>query len=689
MIYDAVLAEFDRCFAEVLPSSILRKRRNKKDPRGVWTKAAWTYEASKGKKTGRLAGPHLDWLAALGLRYTNSHNKQIPEQVYSSGPAVIAACLAGLVSTDGSCRSFEGGAQYYTRSRELAHGVRGLYLRLGIPSSVRERDIKGAPFFVVSVVTLTGRQRFQELIFPRLCHTGVTPWKTSGQASTAFSLPPEVVERLSELGCPGLSAWIRGRNRLGFERFMRSVESIGGANRLGPMRQFASPDVGWDQVSSISSRGSLQTFDVQTPSEAFVASDFIVHNSSLLDAIESALGGRSRQPEHPIHTGERSAVVVADLGGKFRVKRTWTPKNTYLTVERIEAGGLVPIAKPQEFLDSICGSGIGFDPLEFSRKKPAEQVQMILGTLTVPQDLGALDAQRKALYDQRTKINREVADADARLRSFPAIPAATPDEPVTLTALAEEFQRQQAILRVNVERRRELGASLQWVIDRRADRQRELGEAKAKIERLRTQLEDAESELASLEIVIPEMDEEDEVQEGNYRQEIAALVDPDVAEIQHRMGEIEQTNALVLQKKHRQALGVSLHSFQATADDLSEKIAAIDQQKTEILTQAAFPHPDLAIAETNGSYGVTYRGIPFTDCSSSEKLRISCALARSLNPTVRVILVREGNLLDEPSRATLDAWAKENDLQVWLELCTTDREAGGFLIEDGSLVEEP
>ena len=55
--------------------------------------------------------------------------------------------------------------------------------------------------------------------------------------------------------------------------------------------------------------------------------------SSTLDAIVMALGGKDAQPDVPIRQGAARAKVVVDLGA-LRVTRTWTEKETYLTVER-------------------------------------------------------------------------------------------------------------------------------------------------------------------------------------------------------------------------------------------------------------------------------------------------------------------------------------------------------------------
>ena len=54
--------------------------------------------------------------------------------------------------------------------------------------------------------------------------------------------------------------------------------------------------------------------------------------------------------------------------------------------------------------------------------------------------------------------------------------------------------------------------------------------------------------------------------------------------------------------------------------------------------------------------------------------------------SLRVMLVREGSLLDAESMKTLESIAAEHGAQVWVE-CVTNGEAVGVVIEDGEVRE--
>jgi len=388
--------------------------------------------------------------------------------------------------------------------------------------------------------------------------------------------------------------------------------------------------------------------------------------SSVLDAITYALGGKSVQPQKPIRHGETAAQVVANIGGKFTVRRTWTAKQSYLTVERCaESGSLpVPIPSPQAFLDELCGTGIGFDPLAFTGKKPADQVQMLLDVLSLPEDPRSLDATRKELYDQRTLVNRQVKQAEGAVSQAPHYPDA-PAAEVSMADLIAEHGRLTKIIQNNQYARAELG-SAEGAHARAADR----------LEQLKASLVEAEAELAEATMVLTDA-----------RALVAGLVDPDLAGLAEQMRSIEAVNAKVRANTTRERLVKAVAVYQDESGKLTDQIEALDTRKTEILTSAAFPLDGLAIAEDGkGGYTVTYHDVPLAECSSSEQLRVSMALALSLNPKIRVILVREGSLLDEDALATVEQWAEANGVQCWLELATTEQGGDGFVIEAGELV---
>jgi hypothetical protein len=63
-------------------------------------------------------------------------------------------------------------------------------------------------------------------------------------------------------------------------------------------------------------------------------------------------------------------------------------------------------------------------------------------------------------------------------------------------------------------------------------------------------------------------------------------------------------------------------------------------------------------------------------------------MAIAKNPKLKVILVRDGSLLDHDSLKLVAERAAETDVQVWMER-VTEGGPGGFVIEDGKLKSVP
>jgi hypothetical protein len=59
----------------------------------------------------------------------------------------------------------------------------------------------------------------------------------------------------------------------------------------------------------------------------------------------------------------------------------------------------------------------------------------------------------------------------------------------------------------------------------------------------------------------------------------------------------------------------------------------------------------------------------------------------NLNPTLRVIRIMDGSLLDADSLAAIAAAASAADYQVWIERVDDDGAVGAVIIEDGEIRE--
>lgn len=379
--------------------------------------------------------------------------------------------------------------------------------------------------------------------------------------------------------------------------------------------------------------------------------------SSVLDAIWMALAGGNgaKDTSRPIRDGEKKAKVELDLGDLV-VTRRWTDKTTTLEVTAKDGSRY---SSPQTVLDGLIGR-LSFDPLAFAQQDPKGQLATLLSVVELPFDPAELAQKRQTVFDHRTDANREVRRLEALVSSLPAVPAQTPDEEQTATAIGAELE---AALE-NARAREIVKQAYERELERVAD-------AREEIKRLEKLLGDANDALADATKA-----SEAALAEGNA---LPARVDPEP--IRAKLAEVDKTNELVRAKRQGTQLRAQLKEFEELADSLTRQLDQIDQSKTDAIAAARMPLEGLSFDED----GVLYNGVPFSQCSAAERLRAGIAVAMALNPTIRVIRITDGSLLDAENLALIDEMAAEHDFQIWLER-VDETGSVGITIEDGEVV---
>ena len=366
--------------------------------------------------------------------------------------------------------------------------------------------------------------------------------------------------------------------------------------------------------------------------------------TSVLDSIEMALGGTSSIPPEPIRKGAAKARIVVETGDLL-ITRSFTSNGSYLKVEGKDG---TKYSSPQAVLDAMVGS-LSFDPLAFMRMDRHAQVTTLRELLGL--DFTTLDADRQQVYDQRTLINAEVRRQQDALAGLP-VPTDAPNEPVDVAALSEQLT---ATLERNhriSDRRKALAALVETVEERKAHIKL-LQSANSRDE----EVLDAETmQLADLAEVAPEP-------------------------LQEQIRNAEAVNAAVRQKKARDEATVALRQRKAQAEALTSDLAAIDEEKRLAIANAQCPVQGLAFDANS----VLLNGLPLEQASSAEQLRISIAMGFAMNPDLRVLLIRDGSLLDATSLGLVADLAYAADGQVWIERVGKGKEAQ-IIIEDGRVV---
>lgn len=378
--------------------------------------------------------------------------------------------------------------------------------------------------------------------------------------------------------------------------------------------------------------------------------------SSIMNSIEWGLTGKPKQATtpRPIRDGEASARVVIDLGA-YLVERVWRADDDSRLILRRSDGSIV--TSPQAILDALTGE-MAFDPLRFATQHPKVQRDTLLPLVQLPFDLDAIDAERKAVYEQRTDVNRQLAAVEARIAG-----AVIVEIPADASSIADAMEAHRAAaLLAQTNQLARAGFHRATVAHEAA--QQKLDEAFAAVAVAEQMCVDTGRVLA------------------DARQEFDDIgPDPDVEALHTRVSEAEHWAEMRAQQQRALEWETERQALDRESDECTRFITEIDETKQAGLAAAVMPVEGLGFGDDGG---ITWHGLPFSQASSAEKLRAASAIAMSSDPRIRVMVIHEGSLLDDDSMVMLHDLAVEHDFQVWVER-VGDRDASAVIIEDGAI----
>lgn len=368
--------------------------------------------------------------------------------------------------------------------------------------------------------------------------------------------------------------------------------------------------------------------------------------SSVLDAICAALGGAKWTPDCPIRKGEKRAAVTLDIG-EYTIERTWTVTGGGGLKLSTKDGNQVP--SPQTVLGKLADELL-FDPVAFERMKPSDQAEILRRITGL--DFTELEAKRNRLYADRTIANRDAKAAQARANSVPDAPANRTRIDVRVLAT-----KQQETLAHN----------------------RKCDEAEAAYKRAKDNVETAKRTVIEAQ---NRLEEATKVADAAYGR-ASNLLRKDEGDLVTDIANAEAHNNSVRRYEEWETLAKYAKELASTAAAFDTEIAKIDDAKERLLAAAKFPLDGLGFSEI----GITMNGVPFSQASSSERLRAAVAIGLSAKKRLRVLLIRDGSLLDQAALADLHRIVESFDAQVFVERVSEGPEPGAVYIEDGELVD--
>jgi hypothetical protein len=381
--------------------------------------------------------------------------------------------------------------------------------------------------------------------------------------------------------------------------------------------------------------------------------------SSVLDCIVMALCGGKSIPAVPIKKGEDKGKIVIELEG-YQITRSFTKESSYLKIEGTDGA---KISSPQAFLDKIVGN-ISFDPLDFLNNEKKKQRDILLSLLGI--DVDEIDKREKAARENRTIIGRDKDKAEAVYKSAATYPEITATKELSVSDLSAKLtsavnsnnditiaqnanERLKDSARVEIERIKSIDAEI-------AKLNEEKSTLTASVAAKKTQYTETKEKLSKTEVI-------------------------DISAIESQLSTLESTNEKIRANVNKKKYKAEFDDLAAQYSSATKEIESISKERATLLTSASMPVDGLSFDDG----GLLYNGVPLDQASDGEKLMVSLGISMALNPTLRVLRIKDGSLLDERNLEIIKNTVKDREFQIWIERVNSDGKIGIY-IEEGEIV---
>lgn len=373
--------------------------------------------------------------------------------------------------------------------------------------------------------------------------------------------------------------------------------------------------------------------------------------TSVLDAIAWALGGDRCRPSE---AKNRDSVIPPTLHMIM---------SNGLVVERKGKNSDLKVTDPngqkagQQLLNEFVEQ-LALDLPKFMEASPKEKANTLLQIIGVGDKLAELEKQEKELFNERTYVGRIASQKEKYAKEQ----IYYPDAPKDLVSPSELIKQQQDILARNGENQK---------------KRNHLKELQSDLRRTEAQIEEIEEMLAGAnrnrERILHDI--------GVAQKSAEELHDESTAELEESIANIEEINRKVRANLDKEKAEDDALAYKNQYNALTVKINETRDAKSDLLKNAELPLPELSVADGE----LTYKGQKWDNMSGSERLIVSTAIVRKLNPECGFVLLDKLEQLDLDTLHEFGKWLETEGLQAIATRVSTGDECS-IIIEDGYVV---
>lgn len=363
--------------------------------------------------------------------------------------------------------------------------------------------------------------------------------------------------------------------------------------------------------------------------------------TSVLDSIAWALGGERFKPSQATREG---SVIPPNLH---------IVMNNGLVVERKGKNSALKVTDPngnkggQQLLNEFVEQ-LALDLPKFMESSGKEKAQTLLQIIGVGDQFVELEKEEKELYQERLYIGRTADQKEKFAKEQPYFPEAPKD----LISPSDLIRQQQEILTRNGENQRKR-------------------ENLHKLEQDYQKINDTLSELLA---------KQKKIEEDLRIARLSAtdLQDESTAELEESISNIEEINRKVRANLDKEKAEDDAKGYRSQYNELTEKINDLRSKKNSLLDSAELPLPELSVADGE----LIYKGQKWDNMSGSERLKVSTAIVRKLNPDCGFVLLDKLEQMDMKTLQKFGLWLESEGLQAIATRVSTGDECS-IIIEDG------
>lgn len=343
--------------------------------------------------------------------------------------------------------------------------------------------------------------------------------------------------------------------------------------------------------------------------------------TSVLDSIAWALGGERYKPSQATREG---SVIPPTLH---------IVMNNGLVVERKGKNSALKVTDPngqkagQQLLNEFVEQ-LALDLPKFMEASSAEKAKILLQIIGVGPQLTQLEQQEKELYQERLYIGRTADQKEKFAKEQPYYTEAPKD----LISASELIRQQQEILARNGENQR---------------KREQLHQLEQRYQRINEQMANLLAEQKKVESDL-------EI----ARKSALDLHDESTEELEQNISNIEEINRKVRANLDKEKAEDDAKTYRDQYNSLTKDLEDVREKKAELLNAAELPLPELSVKEGE----LIYKGQKWDNMSGSDRLKVSTAIVRKLNPNCGFVLLDKLEQMDMKSLQEFGEWLEAEGL---------------------------